>query len=126
MNELIEKKHKKLAEQYQDEAFEPYDEKLIEKDRQSVLIVVNHCDSHERLIGTDKLLRVTQQYGFGMVELSSTSGVNLEFLMSHIVDLLIDDNSHRESKVLNVIQKYDEEYVDLIERLRNTYKDVVE
>ena len=73
----------KLAEQDPEGEYAKYNESQMNKDRESVLVVVNHCDSNERVIGTDSLLKITQKYGFGMVELSSNSGVNLEFLMNH-------------------------------------------
>mmetsp|Transcript_38831 Transcript_38831/g.44428 ORF Transcript_38831/g.44428 Transcript_38831/m.44428 type:complete len:102 (-) Transcript_38831:191-496(-) len=50
-----------------------------------VYIVVNHCDSSERVVGTDALLKATQKYGYALIELSSLSGVNLEFLINHII-----------------------------------------
>lgn len=77
--------------------------------RKLVLIVVNHWDNDNRVIGTDSILKRTQKYNFGLVELSSVSGVNLEFLMSHIVDLLIDEKEHDQMETSNFIETYTKE-----------------
>lgn len=78
-------------------------------ERKKIMVVVNHWDSNNRAVGTDSLLRITQKYDFSMVELSSLSGVNLDFLMGHIVDLILDEKVHEECKVSDVISNYHQE-----------------
>lgn len=62
-----------------------------------VYIVINHWDSNERKIGTgtyyyfkwtilDALLIATERYGYSLIELSSISWLNLDFLINHIIN----------------------------------------
>ena len=86
-----------------------------------VLIVVNHCDCSERILGTDKLLKLTQKYGFSLIELSSLSGVNLEFLIDYILNHSIPKKVHDGMKTMNAKQTYTKEMKCVLQKLKDTY-----
>ena len=86
-----------------------------------VLVVVNHCDNDKRLIGTDKLLQLTQDYGFSLIELSSLSGVNLNFLIDYILNHAVPTHQHKDMDTLNVIEEYKKETRSGMDRLKDAY-----
>jgi GTPase involved in cell partitioning and DNA repair len=109
------------------------DEKAVEENKSNpplnckdVMVVVNHCDSNEREVGTDTMLKYTQNYGFGMFELSSTSGVNLDCLIHYIINRLVDEHRHEEMKSIDVIRQYETEHKDAIKSLKEMYGSTVE
>jgi len=68
---------------------------------------------------------LTQKYGFEMIELSSTSGVNLDFLITHIINMMISEGQHKTRKSVNVIEYYEKEHNEALDRLVKAYEPVV-
>mmetsp|Transcript_28872 Transcript_28872/g.28571 ORF Transcript_28872/g.28571 Transcript_28872/m.28571 type:complete len:131 (-) Transcript_28872:7-399(-) len=98
-----------------------------DKYRKMVKIVVNHCDSSHRIVGTNKLLRTAIKYGFGIVELSSETGVNLDFLMNHLIEVLIPEEAVEKIETIDVKDNYqNKEMKGALERLKEKYGDTIE
>ncbi|CAI2374925.1 unnamed protein product [Moneuplotes crassus] len=95
--------------------------------RKMVKIVVNRCDSSHRIVGTNKLLRTAIKYGFGIVELSSETGVNLDFLMNHLIEVLIPEEAVEKIETIDVKDNYqNKEMKGVLERLKEKYGDTIE
>lgn len=90
-----------------------------------VLVVVDHCDCNERKIGADVILRLVQKYNFSLIELSSISGVNLDFLIDYILNHSISQEIHDNMSTLNVCQAYVEENEKILTKLKNIYGDTM-